>query len=134
MPWESATVSEQRENFIRDYLRGYYTRTELAQKFSISRKTACKWIRRFRRKGPEGLQEQSRRPRSCPWQTKGEIRQELISMRKARPTRGPRKLLEGLKKRHRGVALPAVSESGRQAASYWDVSGGRSNNRVRRCC
>ena len=27
MPWEGVTVSEQRENLIRDYTDGYYTLT-----------------------------------------------------------------------------------------------------------
>ena len=31
MPWEGVTVSEQRRNFIRDYVDGLYSRIELAQ-------------------------------------------------------------------------------------------------------
>lgn len=69
MPWEGVTVSEQRQSFIRDYTDGHYTRTELAERFSISRKTAHKWIDRFKAEGLKGLEERSRRPHSCPWQT-----------------------------------------------------------------
>jgi hypothetical protein len=36
MPWEGVTVSEQRENLIRDYADGYYSRTELAERFGVS--------------------------------------------------------------------------------------------------
>jgi putative transposase len=53
MPWEGVTVSEQRRNFIRDYVAGFYSRVELATAFSISRKTAYKWIGRFRQSGDE---------------------------------------------------------------------------------
>ena len=31
MPWEGVTVSEQRGDFIRDYVDGYYSKTELAE-------------------------------------------------------------------------------------------------------
>jgi transposase len=54
MPWEGVTVSEQRRNFIRDYVAGVYSRVELAQAFGISRKTAYKWIARFKRDGARG--------------------------------------------------------------------------------
>jgi len=55
MPWRSVTVSEQRERFIEDYQLNYYSVTELAERFGISRKTANthpghqgKWIERFK--------------------------------------------------------------------------------------
>jgi len=51
MPWEGVTVSEQRHNFIRGYADGHYTRTELAERFSISHKTVHKWINRFKAEG-----------------------------------------------------------------------------------
>lgn len=109
MPWEGVTVSQQRKNFIRDYLAGLYTKVELAEFFSISRKTAYKWISRFVEHGEQGLVELSRRPHSCPWQTEAAITQEILSLRKAKPSRGPKKLLRALRKRHRGSDLPAVS-------------------------
>jgi len=109
MPWEGVTVSEQRHNFIRDYADGHYTRTELAERFGISRKTVHKWINRFKAEGLKGVEERSRRPRSCPWQTDKRIVEDLVAMRKAKPSRGPKKLLEKLRKRHRYVELPALS-------------------------
>ncbi len=109
MPWEGVSVREQRQVFIRDYLGGYYSRTELAQIFRISRKTAYKWINRFRGEGEAGLQEHSRRPRSCPWQTEAKVAEAIVSLRKARPSPGPKKLREGLRRRHPGWELPAVS-------------------------
>jgi transposase InsO family protein len=109
MPWEGVTVSEQRRNFIRDYVDGLYSRVELAETFGISRKTAYKWINRFKEQGDKGLEELSRRPHSCPWQTDATITQEIVDLRNARPSRGPKKLLKTLSKRHRGKDLPAVS-------------------------
>ncbi len=109
MPWEGVTVSEQRQNFIRDYLGGRYSRVELARTFSISRKTAYKWINRFKAEGERGLEEHSRRPRSCPWQTGAKVTEAIVSMRKAKPSRGPKKLLDALQRRHGEWDLPAVS-------------------------
>lgn len=40
MPWKGVTVSEQKRRFIEDYSLNYYSIAELAERFSISRKTA----------------------------------------------------------------------------------------------
>jgi len=48
MPWRGVTVSEQRQRFLEDYKLNYYSVTELAERFSISRKTAHKWINRYK--------------------------------------------------------------------------------------
>jgi putative transposase len=84
-------VSEQRQRFIEDYLLNYYTVTELAKRFWISRKTAYKWINRYKECGQDDYKERSRRPHSCPWQTKSETVKELIKLRKKRPSWGPKK-------------------------------------------
>ena len=44
--------------------------------------------------GQTGLHEHSRRPQSCPWQTDAAIVQELVKLRKAHPSWGPKKLLD----------------------------------------
>ena len=78
MPWKGVTVSEQRQRFLEDYELSYYSIAELAERFSISRKTAHKWINRFKKHGQAGFHEHSRRPRSCPWQTDAAIVEELV--------------------------------------------------------
>ncbi|MEM7600875.1 MAG: helix-turn-helix domain-containing protein, partial [Verrucomicrobiota bacterium] len=42
-----------------DYLRGTFTVTELCQRYCVSRKTGYKWIDRYVRRGPEGLEDYS---------------------------------------------------------------------------
>jgi len=106
-------VEEQRQNFIRDYQLHYYSVSELAQRFGVSRKTAYKWINRWRAKGEGGLAERSRRPQSCPWQTSGAISSELIRLRGLHPRWGPRKLLDLCEHKHRQWRLPAVSTAAR---------------------
>ncbi len=109
MPWRGVTVSEQRERFLEDYRLNYYSLRELAERFNISRKTAYKWIDRFENFGKQGFQELSRRPRSCPWQTDPAVAEQLIGLRKAHPSWGPRKLLDLLRRRHPRCSLPAPS-------------------------
>jgi len=49
MPWKGVTVSEERQRFRGDYQLNYYPVTELAERFSISRKTAYKTKHHFPR-------------------------------------------------------------------------------------
>ncbi|MCU0918390.1 MAG: leucine zipper domain-containing protein [Planctomycetes bacterium] len=62
MPWKGVTVSEARQQFLKDYWLGYYTISDLADRHMVSRKTAHKWIERVKRYGEEGFHELSRRP------------------------------------------------------------------------
>jgi transposase InsO family protein len=113
MPWKGVTVSEQRENFLRDYLLRYYSLWDLAERYSISRKTAYKWIGRYEQQGNEGLADHSRRPLSCPWQTEGYIAEALVRLREAHPSWGPGKLLDVLQRRHPQWDLPVPSTAAR---------------------
>jgi len=109
MPWKGVTVSEERQRFLEDYKLSYYSVSDLAERFSICRKTAHKWIDRFEQHGLEGYHELSRRPLSCPWQTEPAVVEELVSLRQAHPHWGPRKLLDLMHQRQPRRDLPAVS-------------------------
>ena len=108
MPWKGVTVSEQRKRFLEDYLLNYYSISELADRFSVSRTTAHKWIKRYREYGQSGYHEHSRRPRSCPWQTDAAIVEEVDGLRKAHPRWGPSKLLDLMDRRDPRRGLPAT--------------------------
>jgi putative transposase len=109
MPWRGGTVSEQRENFIRDYSLRYWSVTDLSERFSISRKTAYKWIDRYEESGCSGLEDMSRRPHSCPWQTPECIADELVILRQKHPYWGPKKLLDLMERRNGKRELPSVA-------------------------
>jgi transposase InsO family protein len=113
MPWKGVTVSEQRQRFLEDYQSNYYSITELAERFGISRRTAHKWINRYKQRGQEGYKELSRRPLTCPWQTDEAIVAELVTLRKKHPNWGPKKLLDLMLKRDSDRQLPAVSTGAR---------------------
>ena len=63
MPWKEASPMDQRTQFIADHLRDVLSITELCAMYGITRKTGYKWIDRYLRQGPAGLEERSRRPR-----------------------------------------------------------------------
>ncbi len=113
MPWKGVTVSEQRQRFLEDYESNYYSITELAERFGISRRTAHKWINRYKQQGQEGYKELSRRPLTCPWQTDQALVGELVKLRKKHPNWGPKKLLDLMLKRDPDRQLPAVSTGAR---------------------
>jgi transposase InsO family protein len=95
--------------FIADYLRQSLNMSELCQMYGVSRKTGYKWIERYLAEGPQGLEEQSRRPGSHPNQTPEEIVEALIQVRQRHPTWGAKKLLATVGKRHPEWALPVRS-------------------------
>jgi transposase len=55
---------DQRTQFIADHLRDVLSITELCDEYGVSRKTGYKWIERYLRQGPAGLEERPRRPPS----------------------------------------------------------------------
>lgn len=113
MPWKGVTVSEARQEFLKDHRLGWYSVSELADRHSISRRTAHKWIKRAEEWGENGYHELSRRPQHSPGQTGPAIVQELVELRKARPNRGPAKLLDQLQRRHPEMELPSVATAAR---------------------
>ena len=106
MPWLETSPMDQRKQFIADFHRGLQSVTELADRFEISRKTAYKWIDRYLRQGPAGLEERSRRPQGSPNQTPEEIVAAILEVRRRHPSWGGKKLLALVHKRHQNWDLP----------------------------
>ena len=104
MPWSQTSPMDQRTQFIADYLREVLSVTELCDLYGISRKTAYKWIDRYLRQGPAGLEERSRRPNTSPNRTPDEIQHALLDARRRHPSWGGKKLL--VHKRHPHWDLP----------------------------
>jgi len=88
MPWRETSPMDQRTQFIADHLRDVWSLTELGALYGISRKTAYKWIDRYLRQGPAGLEERSRRPRRSPNQTPEDIVTAILDARRRHPTWG----------------------------------------------
>src|SRR5436190_1124598 len=109
MPWREASPMDQRTQFIADHLRDVLSITELCALYGISRKTGYKWIDRYIRHGPAGLEEDSRRPRRSPNQTSEEVVSAILDARRRHPRWGGKKLLALLQKRHPRWHLPGRS-------------------------
>jgi len=97
---------DQRTQFIADYLRGSLNVTELCELYGVSRKTGYKFIERYLRCGPAGLEERSRRPQHSPNQTCEEIVTALLEARRRHPSWGGKKLLTLVHKAHPRWELP----------------------------
>lgn len=106
MPWSQTSPMDQRTQFIADYLREVLSVSELCDLYGVSRKTAYKWIDRYLRQGPAGLEERSRRPQSSPNRTPDEVTQALLEARRRHPSWGGKKLLTLVHKRHPRWDLP----------------------------
>jgi len=64
----------------------------LCRRFGISRKTAYKWLARYRAEGDEGLADRSRRPHRFRLPTSPQVEQEVLAIRDEHPTWGGRKI------------------------------------------
>lgn len=106
MPWSKTTPMDQKTQFIADYLRHNLTITELSELYNVSRKTAYKWIRRYLRLGPGGLEELSRKPRNVPHATPKKTVKLILEARRRHPSWGPKKLLALIRRRQPSVPLP----------------------------
>lgn len=100
---------DQRTQFIADFLRESLSITELCQLYNVSRKTGYKWIERYLRSGPAGLEERSRKPQGSPNATANEIVTAILEARRRHPSWGGKKLLTLLHKRYPRWELPGRS-------------------------
>jgi putative transposase len=100
---------DERVQFIADYLRGRWSTSELCRRYGISRKTAYKWIDRYDRDGPRGLEARTSQPGSNPQTTPGGIAQAILALRRRHPSWGGKKILAVLHEQRPTWTLPAVS-------------------------
>jgi putative transposase len=100
---------EERLRFVLSHHEGFYTMTELCDRFGISRKTGYKWLARYQEGGYDGLIERSRAPHSIPHRTPEHIEQLLVKERKKHPDWGGRTLKAHLEQRTPELNLPAPS-------------------------
>ena len=66
--------------------------SELCREHGISRKTAYKWLERFKARGVQGLEDLSKRPHSSPLRASGEMVLQVLELRAQHPRWGPKKL------------------------------------------
>ena len=112
MAWKRTDPMNERVEFIAAWLRGEESVTALAARFDVSRKTAYKWIGRYKEEGAAGLHERSRAPHQPAGRTPPELAAQIIKLRRAHPAWGPRKLKARLEIDHPQTDWPAASTIG----------------------
>lgn len=105
MPWKVTVPVDERVKFVAAVLEGKHSVSALCDAFDVSRKTAYKWLGRYRREGPEGLLDRSRARKTSP-RIEPAVEELIVSMRKRHPTWGPKKILTELTQ---SIELPARS-------------------------
>src|SRR5207253_9183022 len=103
MPWKKSEPMEERMEFA---VRAMHTLNfrALCQEYGISTKTGYKRKERLVLKGLAGLEEESRRPKSSPKQLREEEVCEIVRLKLAHWSWGPRKIRELYLRRHGKVA------------------------------
>lgn len=97
MGWRQTDPMNERLEFISAWLKGEDSVTGLSARFDVSRKTAYKWIERYKAHGPAGLYDVSRAPLCPAGVTSPGITARVVKLRRAHPAWGPRKLKARLK-------------------------------------
>ena len=100
---------DEKRFLINDYLTGKYTITELAENYGVCRQTAHKFIKRFRGKGPAGLEERSRARRNIVNKTPKDIEKLILKTRKKYRHFGAETIIEVLSTKYPHVEFPARS-------------------------
>ena len=118
MPWKESCAMDERLRFISEYQSGDWTVTELSERHEVSRKTAYKWLERYREFGVAGLAEQPRRPHTPGRATPAHLVEAILSLRRERPTWGPRKIIAKLSMGEPEAGwLDELSEPGRHPSA-----------------
>ena len=100
MPWRELKPMDLKLLFIADYIKGPPSFSALCQAYEISRKTGYKWVERYEKEGPAGLEEHSRRRLTQEWVVPLAVREAIIELRGRGETEpGPKKIQAALLER-----------------------------------
>ena len=113
MPWKVQSPMSVREEFVAFASQPDANVAALCRRFGVSRKTGYKWLARARAGGGGGggapLADRSRRPRTSPSRTSGDVEQLVVTLRQAHPAWGARKLKRRLEDLGHADLVPARS-------------------------
>jgi transposase InsO family protein len=84
----------------------------LCAAFGIAPKTGYKWLHQFEARGPDGLQDRSRRPLSNSRSVSAAVAKRLVELRREHGDWGPKKLVLWLEKFEPRWEVPAASTVG----------------------
>lgn len=111
MAWRVTNVEDQRKLFIETYFENKETISGLCEEFGISRKTAYKWLARFKEEGSTGLKDR-RRARHSQIKTCEELVEQVLTIKKKRIKWGPKKILGHLENTSPDKSWPSATTIG----------------------
>ena len=92
------SVVEQRYDAVMEVLRDGLSKTEVADRYGVSRQSVHAWIARYEQGGMAALADRSHRPKSCPHQIAPAIEVEICELRRINPDWGPRTIVHHLER------------------------------------
>ena len=96
MTWKNGGLMSLKIDFLEQALKPSANVSAICRNFGISRKTAYKWIKLYKKEGLPGIEESSRRPLTSPTRTSEEMTSLILETRRMWHW-GGRKLREYLK-------------------------------------
>src|SRR3569623_3465410 len=112
MPWAESCAMDQRMQFIGDWLEGSSAVVELSEAYGVSRKTAYKWIGRYREEGAAGPRERSSAPLEHGRATPPELVTMILMMKDEHRSWGPLKVRAKLEALRPDLGWPVASAIG----------------------
>ncbi len=94
MPWKTLSLLKVRQRLVEAALARRQPLESLCRRFGVSRKTAYKWLTRFRQWGLAGLRDQARRPRRSPHRLSADWLKIISRWRRQRPHWGAKKIYQ----------------------------------------
>jgi transposase InsO family protein len=108
MPWKTISLVGARQKLVELVLARQHSLQSLARRFGVSRKTAYKWLARFRRHGAAGLGNRSRRPQHSSHQLTAVWIRRILHWRRHRSHWGAKKIRQRLRALFPRGRLPCV--------------------------
>jgi transposase-like protein len=108
MPWKEITMMEEKISFITNMFRAEIPFKHLCKEFGISEKTGYKWRARALEGATRALTEKSRRPLRTPEKFSDQVKAEVLKMKEAHPTWGPKKIRIIYAKGHKDRPVPSI--------------------------
>lgn len=108
MPWKIISLARARQKLVEAILARHHPIQTLARRFGVSRKTAYKWLNRFRRQGQAGLGDRSRQPGASPQRLSATWVRRILHGRRHRPHWGAKKIRQRLRQHFPRSRLPCV--------------------------
>lgn len=112
MPFRETVVTEERVAMFREYDTGYFSVSELAARYGVSRESFYVWKRRRESSDAAWFCDRGSVPGGCPHRTDEVLAAAVVAMRRRFPRFGPKKLRAKLLESDPLVVWPAASTMG----------------------